>query len=88
MKIKIEKNIPEEKLEEIKKWPIWEKEVSEFPWFYGETEVCYILEGHVIVTPESGEPVEISPGDYVLFPAGMACTWKITKNIRKHYDFI
>jgi uncharacterized cupin superfamily protein len=88
MKIKIEKNIPKENLEEIKKWPIWEKEVSEFPWFYGETEVCYILEGHVVVTSEGGEAVEIFPGDYVLFPAGMACTWKITKSIRKHYNFI
>jgi uncharacterized cupin superfamily protein len=89
MKIKIERNPSEERLEElgIEKWPIWEKEVSEFPWHYDETETCYILEGSVIVTPEGGQPVEIKKGDLVTFPKGMSCTWKITKAIRKHYNF-
>lgn len=78
-----------EKLESlgVSSWPIWEKEVSEFPWFYDSTESCYILEGHVIVTPKDGEPIEIQAGDFVCFPAGLACTWKITKHIRKHYNF-
>ena len=88
MEIKIEKNISDEQLEDIKKWPVWEKEVSEFPWHYYETEVCYILEGQVVVTPEGGEPIEIFPGDYVTFPKGMSCNWDITKDIRKHYKFI
>ena len=24
----------------VKSWPIWEKEISEFPWEYDETETC------------------------------------------------
>jgi len=32
-------------------WPIWTKEISEFPWHYSEQETCYLLEGDVIVTP-------------------------------------
>jgi len=28
---------------EIKNWPVWEKEISEFDWFYSDTEQCYIL---------------------------------------------
>jgi len=68
-------------------WPIWEKEVSEFPWHYDEQEQCYILEGAVVVTPKSGKPVHFGAGDFVTFPAGMSCTWKISKAVRKHYRF-
>jgi uncharacterized protein len=68
-------------------WPIWEKEVSEFPWHYDEMETCYLLEGDVIVTPEGGEPVRFGKGDLVTFPKGMSCTWKVLKPVRKHYKF-
>ncbi len=68
-------------------WPIWEKEVSEFPWEYEREEVCYFLRGQVIITPEVGEPQEFGRGDLVTFPAGMKCTWKILKAVEKHYSF-
>ncbi|MBK9292119.1 MAG: cupin domain-containing protein [Bacteroidetes bacterium] len=71
----------------VHSWPVWTKEESDFPWFYDETEVCYILEGHIIVTPEGGEPVEILPGQLVTFHKGLACRWQILKAVRKHYDF-
>ena len=68
-------------------WPVWEKEVSEFPWMYNMEEVCYILEGEATITPENGRPVTIKHGDLVSFPRGMKCRWEITSPIRKHYDF-
>jgi hypothetical protein len=69
-------------------WPVWEKEVSTFPWHYDEREVCYILEGQVTVTPDDGgEPVTVGEGDLVTFPEGMDCTWEIHRDIRKHYRF-
>lgn len=68
-------------------WPIWEKEVSAFDWHYDSTEQCYIIEGHVRVEPEDGKPVEITPGDFVTFPAGMDCFWKISTPVKKHYKF-
>ena len=68
-------------------WPIWEKEVSEFPWHYDEQEVCYFLEGEATVTPEGGKPVKIGKGDLVTFPAGMSCVWTVHKPVRKHYKF-
>jgi len=71
----------------VSKWPIWSKEVSEFPWTYDEQEICYLLEGDVIVTPDDGEPVQVGKSDLVTFPAGMSCTWKIKSNVRKHYQF-
>ncbi len=88
MNIKVEKP-SQEKLEQlgVKSWPIWEKEVSEFPWHYDDKETCLILEGKVVVTPKGGAPVEINAGDFVEFPQGMSCTWNIKKDIRKHYRF-
>lgn len=72
---------------DVYNWPIWTKQVSEFPWTYDEAETCYILEGEVTVTPKDGEPVTIRKGDLVTFSAGLACTWNITQAIRKHYKF-
>ncbi len=71
----------------IRSWPIWEKEISTFPWHYDAAETCYLLEGDVRVTPEGGEPVQFGAGDLVTFPAGMSCTWEIRRPVRKHYTF-
>ena len=71
----------------IESWPIWSKEASVFDWSYDQTEVCYVLEGEVVVTPKGGEPVAIQAGDLVTFPKGMDCTWEIKQDIRKHYMF-
>ncbi len=67
--------------------PIWEKEVSTFPWRYDASETCYFLEGDVVVTPDGGTPVRMGQGDRVTFPAGMSCTWEIREPVKKHYRF-
>lgn len=87
--IKIERNPDPERLKAmgVPQWPIWEKEASEFPWSYDDTETCYFLKGEVEVTPEGGAPVQMEAGDLVTFPRGMSCTWKIRKDVRKHYTF-
>jgi uncharacterized cupin superfamily protein len=38
------------------------------------------------VTTEE-ETVTIKPGDYVVFPEGLNCTWKVNAAVRKHYNF-
>ena len=87
--IKIEHNPERNKLEKmgVFDWPIWTKEESEFPWHYDEQETCYFLEGEVEVIPDKGSAVKIRKGDLVVFPKGMSCVWKITKAVRKHYNF-
>ena len=87
--IKIESQPSKSQLEDLEvfNWPIWTKEVSEFPWTYDEQETCYFLAGEVIVTPDRGQPVKMGKGDLVTFAAGMSCTWKITKEVEKHYHF-
>jgi uncharacterized cupin superfamily protein len=88
-KIQVEHHPNEEKLKKLNvfNWPIWTKEISEFPWSYDTSETCYFLEGEVVVTPDGGEPVEMGKGDLVTFPAGLSCTWNIKKDVRKHYRF-
>ncbi|MDJ1172251.1 cupin domain-containing protein [Roseofilum sp. BLCC_M154] len=85
--IQIEHQPSREHLDRLGIWDctIWEKEVSEFPWTYDCSETCYLLTGEVIVTPDDGEPVQFAQGDLVTFPAGLSCTWKILKPVRKHY---
>lgn len=87
--IQIEKNPSPAKLEVIGVygWPTWEKEVSEFDWFYNKKESCYIISGKATITTEAGEVVEIEDGDYVTFPQGLKCVWKITEDIEKYYRF-
>ena len=88
-KIHIEKNPDESTLQEmgVFSWPVWTKETSEFPWSYDQKETCYFMEGDVVVTPSDGEPVHVGKGDFVTFPAGMSCTWKIIRDVKKHYRF-
>ena len=69
----------------VDKWPEWEKEVSEFPWEYFEDETSYILKGRAIITPEGGEPVEISKGNPVTFRSELMCIWKIIEPMHKRY---
>lgn len=89
LSIQIDRNPSPELLAQlgISRWPIWQKEVSEFPWTYDEQETCYFLEGEVIVTPVGGEPVQMGKGDLVTFPTGMSCSWKILTDVKKHYQF-
>jgi uncharacterized cupin superfamily protein len=87
--IQVEHYPNEEKLKKlnVSNWPVWTKEISEFPWSYDTSETCYFLEGEVIVTPDGGKSIRIGKGDLVTFPAGLSCTWKIKKDVKKHYRF-
>jgi len=68
-------------------WPIWECEVSEFPWIYNNRETSCLPAGEVMVTPEGGEPVTVKANDLVVLPAGMSCRWQVLQAVRKHYRF-
>jgi uncharacterized cupin superfamily protein len=89
LEIQVEKNPSDQRLKElgVRNWDIWTKEVSSFPWHYDEQEICYFLEGDVVVTPDNQKPVQIGKGDLVTFPKGMSCTWNVRKPVRKHYLF-
>lgn len=71
---------------QIKKWPIWEKEVSRFENSYDGDEECLFLEGEVVIETEDSN-YSISPGDFVIFQDGLKCVWDIKRPVRKHYNF-
>ncbi|MBU1010271.1 MAG: cupin domain-containing protein [Bacteroidetes bacterium] len=70
----------------IRKWPVWEKEIADFPWHYDETESCYILEGEVDIVTSEGT-FSFGPDDFVTFHKGLDCRWIIRKAVKKHYKF-
>ena len=83
MKIQIKKNT---NLNKYKNWSIWKCPISKFDWEYNQEEHCYIIEGDVIVSTKN-ETVNITSGDYIIFPEGLKCHWNVTKAIKKHYKF-
>lgn len=70
----------------INSWPVWEKEISSFPWTYDSREECLILEGEFTVETDDGNYL-VQAGDYVVFEKGLKCRWNITKAVKKHYKF-
>ena len=85
MNITVRKPTEQEKINMQSK-PTWGCEVSEFDWYYDSEETCLIIEGEVVVSHAAGE-VSINAGDYVVFPKGLSCVWKVTKPVKKHYIF-
>jgi hypothetical protein len=37
------------------------------------------------VETEGGAVTEFAAGDFVTFPKGMSCRWKVLEPVRKHY---
>lgn len=71
----------------VDSWGTWSKDVSEFDWYYDDTETCYVLDGEVEVTGEDGSKISFEKGDIVQFKKGLKCVWKVKKPIRKRYYF-
>lgn len=48
-------------------------------------ELCVLLAGRVVITPQGGPPAEYRQGDAFVIPKGFTGTWDIRETIRKHY---
>lgn len=70
----------------IKTWPVWEKEISRFPWTYSDNEECLIIEGEFLIETKDGI-YNVEAGDFVTFPKGLNCVWDIKKPVKKYYNF-
>ncbi|MHC4757725.1 MAG: cupin domain-containing protein [Planctomycetota bacterium] len=67
-------------------WPIWQCKPSTFDWAYTEKETCILLEGEVTVSDQN-DSVNFGPGDLVVFPTDLECTWHVKQPVKKHYTF-
>jgi len=85
MDITVRKPTPDE-ADQAQAWPIWTCGVSEFDWEYDQPETCLILEGRVTVGHKAGS-ASFGPGDWVVFPKGLTCRWKVSLPVKKHYRF-
>lgn len=74
------------KEKKIEQWPIWEKEISTFDWYYDSDEQCLLLEGYVEVEAE-GKTTIVKKGDFVTFKKGLSCVWHVKQAVKKHYKF-
>jgi hypothetical protein len=87
MAIEVTKPTPEElNALGVFAWPTWECEPSTFDWSYDDKETCYLLAGRVTLEAE-GKSVSFGKGDFVVFPKGLKCVWKVSERVRKHYRF-
>jgi uncharacterized cupin superfamily protein len=99
MGITVRKATEADKAEMLSK-PVWECEASEFDWHYDSDERFYLVEGEVTVTYDGGwsdasrparpcnlGSVSFEAGDYVVTPKGLSCVWKVSKAVKKHYEF-
>jgi len=82
----IVKKPSEEEAATCRNWPTWSCEASTFDWAYTEKETCLIIEGQVTVSDDN-DSVSFGPGDMVVFPVDLECTWNVKKPVRKHYNF-
>jgi uncharacterized protein len=64
---------------------VWASEPGSWRIRYTEHEFCYLLEGRVRLTADSGEVREFSAGDAFVIPAGFEGTWETLTACRKHY---
>lgn len=62
---------------------VWECTPGPSYWKQEDHEFVHILSGRMTVTPDDGEPLEVSAGDTAFFPRGWAGTWQIHETIRK-----
>ena len=71
---------------EMQSKPVWSCGVSVFDWHYDSEETALIVEGDVTVEYNGGS-IRFGAGDYVVFPQGLSCVWKVAAPVKKHYVF-
>jgi uncharacterized cupin superfamily protein len=64
---------------------VWECTPGKFYLPHNYEETVTILNGHVTVTPEGGEPTQLGPGDTAFFPEGTRVLWEVHDTVRKSW---
>jgi uncharacterized protein len=64
---------------------IWEGEPGSHKVSYTEEEVCYLLEGEVVVADEDGNQIVLMKGDMFAIPAGFSGVWTTIEKAKKLY---
>lgn len=70
----------------VQAWDVWEKDASESEWSYTVEEHCFVERGSARII-HHGATLDVREGDYVVFPVGMTCTWKVPGPLTVRYAF-
>ncbi|MEO1042028.1 MAG: cupin domain-containing protein [Pseudomonadota bacterium] len=66
----------------------WECEPGKLELDLEIMEFCHLLEGHWVLTSQSGEVTEIKAGDSWIFPKGWKGTAEVVEKVRKVYFIV
>ncbi|MEM7800354.1 MAG: cupin domain-containing protein [Chloroflexota bacterium] len=66
----------------------WECEPGKLQLDLDIMEFCHLLEGHWVLTSESGNVTEIRAGDSWIFPKGWKGTAEVVEKVRKVYFIV
>jgi uncharacterized cupin superfamily protein len=64
---------------------IWECTAGPSRWTLETNEFVHVVSGRMTVTEDGGSPIDLGPGDTVVFPLGWNGTWDIHATLRKLY---
>ena len=64
----------------------WEATPGTYHATYKEYEFVHLLEGHIIITPDDGDPVSVKAGDTFVVESNFSGTWQIIEAVRKYFD--
>jgi uncharacterized cupin superfamily protein len=62
---------------------VWDCTPGLFKWRYSKDETVHFLSGEAFMIDGDCEEHRFGAGDIAFFPAGTACTWRVTEQIRK-----
>ena len=63
----------------------WEATRGTYRAIYTGFEFVHLLAGRVVITPDGGEPVEMSAGCAFIVEPGFTGTWDIKEPVAKHF---
>lgn len=64
---------------------IWESTPGKWHVQYDEWEYCRILQGHSILTDDTGAEIHLRAGDSFVIRPGFRGTWEVVETTRKDY---
>jgi uncharacterized cupin superfamily protein len=64
---------------------LWECSPGRFTWDFVWDEFVHVHSGHVIVTTQDGQRIELRAGDFATFPRGLKTEWQVLEKVRKTF---
>jgi uncharacterized protein len=63
---------------------LWRSGPATYDYLFDTDETFHVVEGEVTIElPETGESIDLRPGDIAYFSAGTRSIWKVTKPFKK-----